>query len=117
MKVESRGKYPGVKLHLDPEECEVLMAVETTWINPNAPGSLTKIAIPLNLAMKMGKSIKELLKEQPELLEERTQEQIAAILAKETEKAGIQLNCLKNGKDWKKIDPSLLKAALLHHVK
>ncbi len=115
MKVESRGKYPGVKVHLDPEECEALLKL--TEISPYNKGQFTVIDVPLILARKMGKSIKELMAEQPELLKERTPEQIAAILAKESEKAGIQLNRLKNGKDWKKIEPEVLKKALLHHVK
>lgn len=74
------------------------------------------IQVPFNLARKMGQSIKDLLAEQPDLLKERTPEQIAAILAKESEKAGLQLNALKNGKDWKKIDPAKLEKALMHHV-
>ncbi len=57
-----------------------------------------------------------ILKHEPHLLEARTPEQIAAILAKEREKAGMQLNALKNGKDWKKLDPALLKKALLKYV-
>lgn len=113
MKLESRGKYPGVKVHLDPEECEALLKLAEA----NFMGYGIEIKVPLSLASKMGKSIKDLLVEQPDLLKERTPEQIAAILAKESEKAGLQLNALKNGKDWKKIDPELLKGALLHHVK
>jgi hypothetical protein len=117
VKVESRGKYAGVKVHLDTEECEVLMGMADATAYPTHAVVMTTFAVPLKLARKMGQSIKELLSEQPGLLKERTPEQIAAILAKESEKAGIQLNRLKNGKDWKKIEPEALKAALLHHVK
>lgn len=115
MKVESRGKYPGVKVHLDPEECQWLLDLINKKVKAlDAP---IHLQVTTSLAIHMGQSIRDLIKEQPALLEERTPEQIAAILAKESEKAGIQLNRLKNGKDWKKIEPEALKKALLHHVK
>ena len=114
MKVESRGKYGGVKVHLDPEECELL--IKAVGEGPFG----TSFALPLkhvNLALKMGKKIKDLLEENPELLKERTPEQVAAILAKESEKAALQLNAVKAGKNWAKVDPAKLQEALLKHVK
>lgn len=120
MKIESRGKYPGVKLHLDPEECEVLLQlVEAGKVDNFAAlkGAGKTIQVPFNLTYRMGQHVRDLLAAEPGLLKERTPEQIVAILAKESEKAGIQLNRLKNGQDWKKIDPVVLQKALLHHVK
>jgi hypothetical protein len=118
MKVESRGKYAGVKVHLDANEAESLIKAASNLSDPKFyQADLISVAVPLKLAKKMGEQIKDLLKENPDLLKERTPEQVAAILAKESEKAGLQLNALKNGKDWKKIDPAKLEKALLHHVK
>mgnify|MGYP000573669633 CR=1 FL=1 len=41
----------------------------------------------------------------------------AQILAKESEKAALQLAAAKKGADWKSVDPAKLEAALLKHVK
>jgi hypothetical protein len=114
VKVETRGKYPGVKVHLDPEECEAL--IEATKVVKMPLVAPSVIQIPFNLARNMGAKIRDLLDEQPNLLQERTPEQIAAILAKDHEKAALQLNRLKNGKDWKKIEPEALKKALAHYT-
>jgi hypothetical protein len=120
MKVETRGKYPGVKIHLDAEECEKLMQASKDFgghtIKLHQQLGIQELVIPVSLACKMGKKIEELQQENPNLLKERTPEEIAAILAKEAEKAGMQLNQLKNGKDWKKVDSTKLEAAMLKHT-
>lgn len=112
MKIESRGKYPGVKVHLDPEECELLMNLAQDVALASAP-----VKDHIALASKMGKKILALREEEPTLLEERTPEQIKAILAKESEKARLQLEALNKGKGLKDLDPEALKAALLKHAK
>jgi hypothetical protein len=120
IKVERRGKYGGVKIHLDAEESKQLMDFSNdgnlVFDAIVASNSLIHLKMPLKLAMQMGKKINQLAEEDPDLLKDRTPEEVAAILAKESEKAGMQLNALKNGKDWKKVDPSSLKKALLKHV-
>lgn len=112
MKIESRGKYPGVKVHLDPDECELLLQLKKDQ-------EIAKIELkgPLALVLKMGVKIAVLQEEEPGLLQERTQEQILAILAKESEKAALQLEALKKKGSFKEIDPDQLQAALLKHVK
>lgn len=117
MKVESRGKYPGVKLHLEPEECSVLTLLAAVQDIKGPQPSSENVGPALKLAIKMGKKILELKEETPDLLEERTPEQIAAILAKEVEAATLKLDRMKAGKDWKKIDQSKLQEALNKHVK
>lgn len=137
MKIETRGKYPGVKIHLDPDECQKLesgvldlkslpdpeKAVADGWVawhkwlDHADSGAIVELLTTARLGMKMGKMVKELQEENPDLLTERTPEQIAAILAKESEKARLQLEALKKGANWKKIEPSKLKSALLAHVK
>lgn len=104
MKVEPRGKYGGVKVHLDSDECEMVMSSDS------------KIDLT-NFAQKLGKKIKNLLEDEPDMLKDRTEEQVIAILAKESEKARLQLDEIERGKDWKKVDPSKLKSALLKHAK
>jgi hypothetical protein len=121
IKVETRGKYAGVKIHLDVEECEALIeaskALTTIYPTEVAVG-LKTISVPLKLAKQMGKEIAGLLEENPDLLKPRTPEQIAAILAKEVEKASMQLNAVKAGTKWdsKHLDKEKLKEALLKHV-
>jgi hypothetical protein len=122
IKVETRGKYAGVKIHLDVEECEALMALHNDGnvaFDAHAAGAKFKdLHVPLSLAQQMGKKISGLLDENPDLLKPRTPEQVAAILAKEVEKASMQLNAVKSGKKWesKHIDKEKLKEALLKHA-
>lgn len=104
MKIEPRGKYGGVKVHLDSEECERLIDVPT-------------VSFTLPFVQSLGSKIKHLMQEEPDLLMDRTQEQIAAILAKESEKAQLQLNQIKSGSQWQQVDAGKLKLALLKHAK
>lgn len=114
MKVESRGKYEGVKIHLDAEEAKILLQ-EVSMLK-GAYGDEVNVKTPIGLARKMGLKIREKLKENPKLLEKRTDEEIAAILVKEVEKASLQLERVKSGKDWKKVNKEELEKALLKHV-
>jgi hypothetical protein len=119
IKVEPRGKYGGVKVHLDPEDCQHLIALADAGKTDNfavLKGAGPIIQIPFGLAYKMGKSIKDLLAKEPGLLQDRTPEQVAAILAKESEKAALQLEAVKKGKAWQTVDPDKLKQALLKHA-
>jgi hypothetical protein len=116
MKLETRGKYPGVKVHLDPDEVNIIL----DYFNIEAVGVYTGPGHPADkieaLLKKMNKELRKLQENEPTLLEERTPEQIAAILAKEAEAATLKLARMKEGKDWKKIDPDKLQAALNKHV-
>jgi len=114
MKAESRGKYAGVKLHLEPEECELLIAVSKTMTVADFNSQLAA-AVPL--IAEMCKQVRKLSIKLPKLLEERSTEEIAAIMAKEIEKQKLQLAQLKAGADWKTVDQDKLQAALLAHVK
>lgn len=116
MKIEKRGKYAGVKIHLDAEECSKLIRAAEIEDFRQA-NNLKPIVVPLKLAIQMGQEIRNLLKEEPNLLQDRSSEEVAAILAKEVEKAQMQLNAVKSGKKWQKVDPAELEKALLKHVK
>jgi hypothetical protein len=117
VKIESRGKYPGVKVHLEPEEVEVLLNFMKTAGSIDSTKRLVSLNIIGPLAAKMGMKIQDLLAEDPTVLQPRTPEQIVAILAKESEKQRLQLEAMKSGKDWKKLDPVALETALLKHAK
>jgi hypothetical protein len=120
IKVEKRGKYGGVKIHLDPEEAKALME-SAPILGDNADlyeqKSMQLLTVPLKLALKMGKKIGELAQAEPDLFNDRTPEEVAAILAKEVEKASLQLNAVKSGSQWQKVDPEKLAVALAKHVK
>lgn len=107
MKVEPRGKFGGVKIHLDPEECETLMKSEDFW---HPKDEVEKIIKGMRVL------IVKLQKKEPGLLNERTPEQVKAILAKEVEKAKLQLAQVEAGKSHEKVDPAVLKKALLKYV-
>lgn len=119
IKIEKRGKYGGVKVHLDKEQCELLLSLEKA-LNSQSPGDEAAEAIidqVQDLVEKIASKIRKLLIEEPTLLEDRSTEEVIAILAKEKEKAELQLARAKSGKDIAKVDPEELKKALLKHVK
>jgi hypothetical protein len=113
MKLETRGKYPGVKVHLEPDECEIF----TACAKSADAGEFVPITAHRKLTVEIGRKIIKLQEKEPTLLSERTPEQIAAILAKEVEAATLKLQRMKDGKDWKKINPDKLQEALNKHVK
>lgn len=128
MKCEPRGKYSGVKVHLDEEECKTLLAaaegiaIDELYHTPTLvtaclamlgdSGTLKTLQDVIEHVRMLGEHIRKLLKQEPGLLNERTPEQIAAILAKESEKAALQLKALQSGAEWKKVDPDALNAAM-----
>lgn len=103
IKIEPRGKYSGCKIHLDSEEVTSILKGDSV--------------VMLEFCKELAHLIKDLLKKEPDLLKDRTPEQVAAILAKEVEKASLQLNAVKSGKQWQKVDPIKLQEALNKHVK
>ena len=102
MKIEKRGKYAGVKVHLTETECELLMEItacsdelsSTDWNGEN---------IAVKFASKLGKKISTLLEECPDLLKPRTPEEIKLELENELESATLKLQAMENGGDWKEI--------------
>ena len=100
-KAERRGKYPGVKVHLDDKECKLLLG-QYAYRKKNG---LTQgvIDAALQFAKEVTKSIRELQTEHPDLLEERTPEQVKESLLKDQKKIVEQLSTMHSGKDWKSI--------------
>ena len=98
MKIEPRGKYAGVKVHLDGDEA---MIFSRLWKN-GKPDQAEPAKI-LSFAIKLGGKINTLLKDMPNLLEDRTKEQIQEALLGDQAKIKKQLDAMKTGSDWKKV--------------
>lgn len=104
MKAEARGKYPGVKLHLDGEECKALLS----WYNMyRTGGEIVPVAVPLEFTRKASKHIKELRANHPDMLKDRTDAKIRAALLRDLEKIETQLSALEKGKDWTQVKSEL----------
>jgi hypothetical protein len=99
MKIESRGKYPGVKVHLDPDEAELFLKVAAA---KEPPQTLSQQSF--KFAIKLGGKIQSLLKEHPNMLVERTEEEIAAALERDKQKILKQQAAMKHGANWKAVD-------------
>lgn len=106
MKIEKRGKYAGVKVHLEPEECEIFMQlvgdVEKAGYEPKYPHLTIKPSYFV-LTHTLGKKIVKLLKAEPTLLMARTPEEIKHELEVEFESAKLKLDALTHNQDWKEI--------------
>lgn len=132
IKIEERGKYGGVKVHLDSKECELFLKfgieeedcaapIEGCCIHTDASihqdePHVAELEAFGSIVRSIGRGIADKLKENPALLTARTPEQVAAILAKEVEKATLQLDRIKRGKDFSKVNSEKLREALLKHV-
>jgi hypothetical protein len=112
MKIEKRGKYPGVKVHLEKDECEVLLALAANYEIAYPKGSPILDGGSHNyisLSAKMGRKIKLLLAEEPNLLTERTEEEVIAALSKESIESAEKLAAIGKGVDWTKVKVEVLK--------
>lgn len=99
MKAESRGKYSGIKLHLGGLECQELLDWHKLYKSGNAGIS----SIPLTFARNVAKAVKGLLKEHPEMLKDRSGEEVLAALHSDKEKIEQQLAKIAKVKDWKDV--------------
>lgn len=114
MKIEKRGKYPGVKVHLDGDEARRIMedCVELTSFNAKLlakglknlgqnEGEVQGMITALEHASKLAKKIAKEFKDYPSLFDERTEEEIKVELETEFKASGDKLAAMNNGKDWK----------------
>ena len=97
MTSEKRAKYPGVKLHLDGPECQKLLDWRKNW----KKGKGQDNDFLLDQISLISKAIKDLLKTNPDVLKDRTPEQIKAALLSDQAKIEKQL---KAGKKWKEVE-------------
>lgn len=98
MKLERRGKYPGVKLHLDGEECEKLLSHESPFHGGSG-----------EILLMIYHQVQKAIEDDPTLLEERSEEEIKATLMKEFVESEKKLAHIKDGLDWKKVKVEVLK--------
>ena len=80
MKLQKRGKYAVVKLHLDAKECEAILCYKPD------------ILIPIWVQKAMSRLIRKALKKDPTILDPRTDTEIQAALEKEHLKASQRLD-------------------------
>lgn len=102
MKIEKRGKYAGVKVHLEPDEVEPFIQVAKDYAKTVA-NNIKVQPNYLTLSVKLGKKISQLLLEEPDLLKDRTPDQIQHELEVELESAQKKLAAITKGKNWKEI--------------
>ena len=86
MKLERRGKYPGVKVHLEPEECSAV----TDDVGICCPPIIKKLR----------KLIKRAMKDDPSLFDDRTDDEIREELEVERDKSIEKLEKLNGGGKW-----------------
>lgn len=97
MKVDSRTKYAGVRFHLDENECSVLLE----WYRKLKAGSSPMF--PVALVKDAGRRLNKLVEKDPDVLKQKTIEQVKEALAASGEKVGKQLAAIKAGKEWQKV--------------
>lgn len=97
MKLEARGKYAGIKIHLDKTEVESLLEIDT-----HPPGKEDGIHLSysaenflVDFGWRLVKKLKKYQQEDPTFNEDRTPEQIKAALEKEAAKAAERLKQLE----------------------
>lgn len=105
MKIERRGKYPGVKVHLDPEECEAFIKFADDKLTADHPISDAPPAKPtyFSVSLKIGKKMKKIMADAPDFLSDRTPEQVKESLLKDHAKIQEQLKAMDEKKDWKTV--------------
>lgn len=102
MKTEVRAKYSGMKAHFDAKECQELL----DWRGKAKAGKASPeetAAWAVNFCKKVASTIKDLLEKHPDMLQERTEDQIKAALLKDQKKIKEQLDAMGQGKDWKQV--------------
>ena len=96
MNIERRGKYPGVKIHLDEVETRRVLDV---LFGPGPVGAI-QAANAFKIVAKMAKLIEKELVEDPALLDARTEAEILAELLLEREKANEKIARIEAGLMW-----------------
>lgn len=101
MKLEPRGKYAGIKIHLDKDETEHILGLNAKATSPHDVN--TQNFKSREFVIKLGKKIHRLMQEHPDLLKDKSDEDVAKMLEYEAEKASKKLVALKSGKQWQNV--------------
>lgn len=89
MKIERRGKYAGIKLHLDREEC-----LKITSPNP---------FVRDKMLWEIRDKVRDAITDDPTILDDRSEEEIHATLSKEAIESKLKLEKMGLKEDWKKV--------------
>lgn len=110
MNIERRGKYPGVKIHLDEKETRKVLgilfaptAVEAFVSGKSVPEYLCqadRTAAAFKFVAKMAKLIEAEMAKDPTVLDERSEAEIRAELITERDKAIEKLAKMESGAAW-----------------
>lgn len=101
MKLEPRGKFGGVKIHLDANETQQLLnATAAPFEGALHKVPVTNLQISAQLADRMGRKVRELMKEHTDLLQDKSPEQVAKELQLEIDKSQKKLQLLAGGNKW-----------------
>ena len=101
MEADSRGKYAGIKLHLDEKESQAFLDWHTKIKAGQKQSSDEHNSFPFQMAKQVAKAIKLLLREKPEALQPRTPEQIEAAMLRDKAKIEKQLAAKDKWKEVK----------------
>lgn len=116
MKIEKRGKYAGVKVHLDKDQVEGVLAeiasIKTFYKSlPEGAKEGKKFKERFSTLKELVDSITTLLQADPTTLLDRSEEEIKEMLLLEQKAAGEKLSLMEKGKDWKKATKAAMKEA------
>lgn len=100
MKIEPRGKYAGVKVHLEEDEVKNLLSgLPQKGSDQVGPGTFV-VGTAVKFSHKLATKIRKLANENPNLLSPRTDEEIKAELILERDKAIEKLSLMEKGQKW-----------------
>lgn len=97
MKIEPRGKYAGVKVHLDEAECQTLLSI---YEARGDDSDFDKDNNSFNFSVALGRMIYKLLQKEPGLFKERSHAQVYDALLLEYEEAMKKLDRMDRGEKW-----------------
>ena len=98
-KSDVRSKYSGTKLHFDADDCNEVLKWHADFKSDHDSQQVQKQAI--DICRRLAKSLKTVLAEHPDMLEDRTPEQIRTALERDKKKIEKQLAA---GHAWKDVE-------------
>jgi len=104
MKIEPRGKFGGIKVHLDPQETQDLVGFAENMNKHggyHAPTLTIKTnAVPFVFAETLRQKVTKLLLKFPDLYEDKSPEKVKEELQLEIKKSTLKLGEMANGIKW-----------------
>ena len=97
-KSDKRAKYKGTKLHFDEADCQEYLDWYAKYSSDTLQDGNPEAVL---FCRRIAKTLRVLLEEHPDLLEERTEEQIQEALLSDKKKIEEQLQVIAKKGDWK----------------